>query len=122
VGYWGTGMRDSDIALDAIAKFEEEVRTYETRFNVEVADDYFNNLFYSATDVTWSIEILALAEYLRLEGWQAFSFTKNMDMVVMAALINEAARVNDWAQPELRLVALFDFCAFYKGVRSNVLQ
>lgn len=89
MGYWGTGLLQSDTALDAV-DYAVELKT-----TAEVHQWFESRL--TCDDPEWAVEVLAVAKYLvDQKFWNVRDFGTTLLQVVVPAFMFEMARIRDW--------------------------
>lgn len=89
MGYWGTGLLQSDTALDAV-DYAVELKT-----TAEVHQWFESRL--TCDDPEWAVEVLAVAKYLvDQKFWNVRDFGTTLLHVVVPAFMFEMARIRDW--------------------------
>ena len=91
MGYWGTGLLQSDTALDAV-DYAVELKT-----TAEVHQWFESRL--TCDDPEWAVEVLAVAKYLvDQKFWNVRDFGTTLLHVVVPAFMFEMARIRDWGE------------------------
>lgn len=91
MGYWGTGLLQSDTALDAVDYAVELKTTAEVHLWFEAR--------LTCDDPEWAVEVLAVAKYLvDQKFWNVRDFGTTLLHVVVPAFMFEMARIRDWRE------------------------